>query len=140
MNGSFMAPLELASRHVSSLQYFVSFGFGSMLISAGLLVLANLVWWLQGKPLAALHCQTVGPPALLTGLMWTGGYLASIKATEALGMAVAYPVIQAQLVVSSLWGILYYREVTTRASMYLLLLCTVSLAAGISVLSQSASR
>lgn len=137
MNGSFMAPLEMASRHVSAREYFVSFGIAAMLLTALLVAAANLVWWLQGKPLARWHFWVVAPPGLLTGCLWTAGYVASILATEALGMAVAYPAIQAQLVVSSLWGILYYRELTTRASVVLLLASTLALSLGIAAMSEA---
>jgi hypothetical protein len=42
-------------------------------------------------------------PALLTGLLWSAGNVCSIFATEYLGMALGWPLVQCQLVVSNLW-------------------------------------
>jgi Transmembrane family, TMEM144 of transporters len=63
------------------------------------------------RPVPSFQVRLAAGPALSTGLMWSLGNFFSIYATEFLGMAIAFPLVQCNLVVSSLWGILYYREV-----------------------------
>lgn len=54
--------------------------------------------------------RAAGAPALLAGLLWSAGNFAGTLATEQLGIALAWPLIQCQLLVSSAWGVAYYRE------------------------------
>jgi len=54
--------------------------------------------------------RAVGPPALLAGLLWSVGNFAGTLATEQLGYALAWPLVQCQLLVSSAWGVAYYKE------------------------------
>lgn len=76
-------------------------------------------------------------PALCTGLLWSTGNAASIVATQALGIAVAWPVVQCNLVVSSLWGILYYREVSEMQSVASFFAATAVVLVGVVLLSVS---
>ena len=62
------------------------------------------------RPPPALHLCTAGPAGILAGLLWSSGNFAGILATRELGLALAWPLIQCQLLVSSAWGALYYRE------------------------------
>jgi hypothetical protein len=55
--------------------------------------------------------QAVAGPALLTGALWSVGNLCSIYAVETLGLSVGFPLVQCQLIVSTAWAVLYYREV-----------------------------
>ena len=66
--------------------------------------------------LSALHKQALASVVmkLFTVLLFHLRLLryAGILATERLGMALAWPLIQCQLLVSTAWGALYYREQT----------------------------
>ena len=60
--------------------------------------------------------KTCAKPALLTGLLWSAGNACSIIAISKLGVAIGWPLVQCQLVVSTTWGVWYYREVRGRKS------------------------
>lgn len=60
--------------------------------------------------------QAVAGPALLTGLLWSIGNVCSIYAVQLLGLSVGFPLVQCQLVVSTAWALLYYKEAPTSAA------------------------
>ena len=47
---------------------------------------------------------------MLAGLLWSAGNFAGTLAAAQLGIALAWPLVQCQLLVSTAWGLLYYRE------------------------------
>lgn len=53
----------------------------------------------------------VFPPAFLSGAFWNIGNMASIVATEKLGLTVGFPLTQCALLVGGLWGVFYFREI-----------------------------
>lgn len=61
--------------------------------------------------------------------------LCSIFATEYLGIAIGWPIVQCQLVVSNLWGIFYYGEITGQKSIMVFLGSALVLLGGVVVLS-----
>ncbi|KAK3236895.1 hypothetical protein CYMTET_52990, partial [Cymbomonas tetramitiformis] len=73
-------------------------------------------------------------PALLTGLLWSGGNFSSIYATQYLGMALGWPLVQCQLIVSTLWGVFYYEEITGSRSIVVLLLSSLLMLLGVIIL------
>lgn len=110
-NGSFLVPLKYANRSVTGLEYLVSFGIGAALVTAAAAAAhsaaARRFDWRQLDPAV----RAAGPPALLAGLLWSAGNVFSILATQELGLALAWPAVQAQLLVSTAWGALHYGEV-----------------------------
>lgn len=59
---------------------------------------------------------------------------ASIYATQFLGMAVGWPLVQCQLVVSSLWGIFYFQELTDTRSIAIFCMSAAAVFAGVVML------
>ncbi len=83
--------------------------------------------------LAAL--QAVAGPSLLTGALWSAGNLCSIWAVQSFGLSVGFPLVQCQLVVSTAWALLYYREVPANVrSLLLFVSATILVLAGMSLL------
>ena len=74
-------------------------------------------------------------PALLTGLLWSAGNVCSIFATTYLGIAIGCPIVQCQLLVSNLWGICYYGEISGQKSVTVLFGSALVLLGGVVVLS-----
>jgi glucose uptake protein GlcU len=115
-NGSFMTPLKYANKEVTGLEYLFSFGVGSALATVVLVFLYNLYRRQINRDFSPLnfHFETCAKPALLTGVLWSAGNACSIVAISRLGVAVGWPLVQCQLVVSTSWGVWYYREVRGR--------------------------
>lgn len=70
-------------------------------------------------------------PGMIAGLTWSAGNVASIVAVLHLGEALGYSACQASLVISGLWGIVYFREVDGCDALIWMgfaLLCAASLA------------
>ena len=115
-NGSFMTPLKYANKEVTGLEYLFSFGVGSAVATVVLVFLYNLYRRQVKRDFSPLnfHFETCAKPALLTGVLWSAGNACSIVAISRLGVAVGWPLVQCQLVVSTSWGVWYYREVRGR--------------------------
>ena len=115
-NGSFMTPLKYANKEVTGLEYLFSFGVGSAIATVVLVVLYNVYRRQIKRDFSPLnfHFETCAKPALLTGLLWSAGNACSIVAISKLGVAIGWPLVQCQLVVSTTWGVWYYREVRGR--------------------------
>ena len=115
-NGSFMTPLKYANKEVTGLEYLFSFGVGSAVATVVLVFLYNIYRRQIKRDFSPLnfHFETCAKPALLTGVLWSAGNACSIVAISRLGVAVGWPLVQCQLVVSTSWGVWYYREVRGR--------------------------
>jgi glucose uptake protein GlcU len=115
-NGSFMTPLKYANKEVTGLEYLFSFGVGSAIATVVLVFLYNIYRRHIKRDFSPLnfHFETCAKPALLTGLLWSAGNACSIVAISRLGVAIGWPLVQCQLVVSTTWGVWYYREVRGR--------------------------
>ena len=115
-NGSFMTPLKYANKEVTGLEYLFSFGVGSAIATVVLVFLYNVYRRQIKRDFSPLnfHFETCAKPALLTGLLWSAGNACSIVAISKLGVAIGWPLVQCQLVVSTTWGVWYYREVRGR--------------------------
>jgi glucose uptake protein GlcU len=71
---------------------------------------------------------------LLLGLLWSAGNASSILAIQHLGLAVGWPLVQCQLIVSTVWGIVYYKEVTGAAAVGVFVTSALVVLAGVVVL------
>ena len=112
-NGSFMTPLKYANKEVTGIEYLFSFGLGSAIMTILLVFFYNLYRRHVKRDYSRLnfHFDTCAKPALLTGLLWSAGNACSIIAISRLGVSIGWPLVQCQLIVSTTWGIFYYREV-----------------------------
>ena len=117
-NGSFMTPLKYANKEVTGLEYLFSFGIGSAVATVGLVFLYDFYRKQVKRDFSPLnfHFNACVLPALSTGLLWSAGNACSIVAISRLGVAIGWPLVQCQLVVSTAWGMWYYREVQGRAA------------------------
>mmetsp|Transcript_15923 Transcript_15923/g.50037 ORF Transcript_15923/g.50037 Transcript_15923/m.50037 type:complete len:333 (+) Transcript_15923:125-1123(+) len=137
-NGSFMVPLKYGMKNtdVKGIEYLVSFGVGAGIVT---IVVAGIYFaGLRhlGRPIPSFQVGVAAKPALTTGLLWSAGNYCSIYATNLLGMAIGWPLVQCQLIVSGLWGVLYYREVEGRRTIGLFMASSAVLLMGVVLLSQ----
>jgi len=116
--GSVMAPMKLCKADIQGSRFVISFGIGASLVT--------LFFWLvryfyhvykcksMSKAYARLpsfHLRVMWLPGGLSGLLWSVGNFFSLISVKHLGQGVGYPLVQSQILVAGLWGILYYKEV-----------------------------
>ena len=92
----------------AGIDYVVPFAASAMLVT---LLLCCVYYGLIKGQRPQLHVRAVAGPALLTGTLWSIGNVCSIYAVQCLGLSVAFPLVQCQLIVSTAWAVLWYREV-----------------------------
>lgn len=89
-------------------------------IALWLLLIGYYMYQKKGVMQEALEClpdwhfSELWLPGLLAGSFYSLGNFASIVAVTYLGQAVGFSFCQCQILVSGLWGILYYKEITGR--------------------------
>ena len=57
--------------------------------------------------------QAAFVPGMVTGILWSAGNWCGIIAISKLGMAIGWPIVQCNLLISVLWGLFYYKEVAS---------------------------
>jgi len=114
--GSIMVPLHYAPPEAQGVQFVISFACGALTVSIIFYTVYGTIRALLGysEPFPSFHFRAIAVPAFCTGLLWTTGYFCGLYSTLYLGNAIGNSSVQGQIVVSGMWGILYYREVTDR--------------------------
>lgn len=101
-------------------------------VTAG--IIYSICCKLFGRPVPSLQVRVASGPALLTGVLWSTGNFLSIYAVNYLGLALGWPLVQCQLIVSSLWAILYYHEINGWRTVAIFALSTACILIGVFVL------
>ncbi|KAL3908344.1 MAG: hypothetical protein SGILL_008518 [Bacillariaceae sp.] len=121
-----LIPLHYAQRDqgLTGAGYVVSYASGSMLVC--------IVIWigmfayeycrkgysvsdaLDGLP--KWHVNELGVPGVVAGLLYSIGNFCSILAVSYLGQGVGFSFCQGQLLISGLWGVFYFEEITGRTT------------------------
>jgi glucose uptake protein GlcU len=91
---------------------------------------------LIGRPVPSLQVRVASGPALLTGALWSTGNFLSIYAVQYLGLSLGWPLVQCQLIVSSLWAIFYYHEINGWRTIVTFVLSTACILVGVFVLAR----
>merc|ERR1740121_1314113 len=119
---------NLVPSHFSSIQgvhYIISFGIGAM-VAMCMLLLAFCGWRkTQGEPLPSFEVRAMMVPGFLSGMLWSMGNFCALYVVATLGQGIGYSLVQASIVVSGLWGIFYYREMSGSSVVYWVLSCLV---------------
>lgn len=131
-NGSMLAPIRMAPREASGINFIVSFGIGCLMLSP----VFTIPYYAYKWSLPDFGFKTWLPlRGLICGTLWNIGNWASIYAVLLLGQAVGFTLCQTALLVAGLWGIFLFREIsgwiriTIFFSSALVLLCGVALLA-----------
>ena len=85
-----------------------------------MLACAHLVAKASGAPSRLSRGLRTAPAALAgmaSGALWAAGNVLSVHATMRLGQAVGFPLTQVCVVISALWGILYFGELRDRTAL-----------------------
>jgi len=111
MNGSMLVPMKGAPQDIH-VTFVISFAIGVVAITP----VAGLLYFGVRRQIPVWHWKVALLPGLATGLIWNIGNVCSIYATQYLGLSLGFPLTQLALVVSGLWGMIVYREMTATPS------------------------
>ncbi len=134
-----MAPLKIASSlgvQASGLTWVFSFSVGAAIVNLFLLLVYSFCLLLSKKPLPDFQFRVMFLPGSISGLLWATGNFCSIYAVIALGQSIGYPSVQSSMIVSGLWGIIYYRELRGWKPILCWVVAALVALAGIALLSQ----
>jgi len=105
-------------------------------LAAGIVVMQPvlfLLYWgrsmLAGK-MPQFHFSKVAASGLLTGAFWGMGNFNAMFATVYLGQTIGFPLTQCCLILSGIWGILYYKEIQGAAAISTFAIASVIILAG----------
>ena len=116
--GSILVPMHYAKKNAEGLDYLISFSTGAVTVLILLWIVRIAYGTVQTGSarqaivaLPSLHLSVMWLPGGIAGLLWSIGNLASILSVQYLGEGVGYSIVQAQMIVAGLWGVLWYKEV-----------------------------
>jgi hypothetical protein len=150
-DGSLMAPFSsfrrgaaassLTSEEVA-LEYLGSFAIALPAVALPMLLLSFGLRALASPPSAPgvslrellQGAKAVAAPGLCCGGLWAAGNVLSVHATLRLGQAVGFPLTQVCVVVSALWGVLYFGELRDRKALQLFCAASLVVLAGATAL------
>lgn len=124
-------PLKLVTRDdEKGLSFIMSFGIGAVIVVTCLWILRYLGLVCRSKSfskaygeLPSFHLRVMMVPGCTAGFLWAIGNLGTTIAVTYLGDGVGLSLSSAALVVSGLWGIFYYKEITDRRKICLWFIC-----------------
>lgn len=139
-NGSMMAPYayyeasgetrQRVPSNLTALAYQTPFALGLQLVTPVLVAIYAAARSLWGLPPLQLHARVTVVPALITGAFWSAGNFCATVATAYLGNTVGFPLTQTCIMVTGLWGILFFREIQGRAAIALFGVAVVCILGG----------
>lgn len=114
---------------LKGIHFCISFGTGSLIINILMIfiyfLLCRYVWHC---PSPSFQPKVMALPGFLSGSMWSIGNFCSLYVTNSnLGEAVGYSLIQSSIIVSGVWGIVFYREMALCPALVWCLCCAVCL-------------
>jgi len=116
LGGSILIPMHYSS--VRGLGYVISFAIGTAIVTTFYWVLLFSYHTHQTGSLTSgytalpsMHIRTLLLPGVISGTTWSIGNIGNILSVTYLGESVGMSVVQCQMVVSGLWGILWFGEI-----------------------------
>eukprot|EP00928_Gymnodinium_smaydae_P032990 TRINITY_DN23753_c0_g1_i1.p1 TRINITY_DN23753_c0_g1~~TRINITY_DN23753_c0_g1_i1.p1 ORF type:complete len:426 (+),score=76.83 TRINITY_DN23753_c0_g1_i1:57-1334(+) len=122
--GSNLVPSKYTNH--PGLEFVISFVTGAIIVNitlAALYFCALKFWWRSELP--ALHLRVMAFPGFLSGTLWALGNMCALYAVDVLGQGIGYSLIQSSVIISGLWGILYFKELRGRAVMFWAVCCAI---------------
>jgi len=117
--GSCLVPMHYSTGDTNGLGYVISFSIGALAVTVLLWILRFAYHLFKLKSpkeayavLPSFHFRVMWLPGATAGSLWSLGNVGSIVAVEHLGQGVGYSASQAALLISGIWGIFYFKEVT----------------------------
>lgn len=116
LGGSILIPMHYSS--VRGLAYVISFAIGTAIVTTSYWILFFFYQTYQTgsltsgySALPSMHIRTLLVPGVISGTTWSIGNIGNILSVTYLGESVGMSVVQCQMIVSGLWGILWFGEI-----------------------------
>ena len=116
--GSIMVPMHFAPSNAGGLGYIISFAIGASIVNIFLWIMRyfyNVYYtgsFQKGwNALPSFHFKVMWLPGAVAGSVWSVGNIASIVSVQYLGEGVGYSLSQSSMLISGLWGIIWFREI-----------------------------
>lgn len=117
---SITVPMKFAPREAKGSGFIFSFSVGASIVTALLWILRFMNTYYQTRnlrksynALPSLHLSSMWKSGCLSGLLWSIGNISSLISVQNLGVGVGYALTQASMLCSGLWGVFYFREITS---------------------------
>jgi glucose uptake protein GlcU len=117
--GSIMAPMKLSKSDTKGVAFLISFAIGASIVNLLLWIFRYMYNYHKYKSmteaytnLPSFHFRVMWLAGGTCGLLWSIGNFFSLISVFYLGQGVGYPLVQAGILVSGVWGIFYFKEVT----------------------------
>jgi len=141
--GSAMVPLHFAGEKAQGLGFVFSFAIGATTVNCLIWVICILDALRRhgcdcGAAFASLpplHLSKLFIPGSISGILWSIGNMAAMVSVTYLGEGVGYSITQSAMLVSGLWGIFLFKEITDPAAIRGWLVSAFLTIAGILLLS-----
>jgi len=116
LGGSALVPMHYSS--AGGLQYVTSFGIGAIIVTAIFWILLFIYHATQNgslelgrKCLPSMHLKALLVPGIIAGTLWSIGNIGAILSVTYLGQSIGFSIVQCQMIVSGLWGIVWFGEI-----------------------------
>eukprot|EP00593_Proboscia_inermis_P001385 CAMPEP_0171295382 /NCGR_PEP_ID=MMETSP0816-20121228/3948_1 /TAXON_ID=420281 /ORGANISM="Proboscia inermis, Strain CCAP1064/1" /LENGTH=304 /DNA_ID=CAMNT_0011767963 /DNA_START=287 /DNA_END=1201 /DNA_ORIENTATION=- len=126
----------------SGLGYLMSISTGSLMVTCGAWILRFGVSMHRCKSvrggynaMPSFHFRSMWFYGLLAGFLYSVGCIGSILSVVYLGQGVGYTLTQSAMLISGLWGILYFKEITGRRKVAMWFVSAIVTVAGLLLLS-----
>jgi len=148
--GSIMVPLQFSNSETKGLGFVFSFAIGATLVTISLWILRFFYYYfflvsplsekryLQAyHTLPSFHVKVMLLPGSTAGLLWSIGNIGSILSVTYLGEGIGYSVTQSAMLISGLWGIFWFREITNSHDIHMWIISAIVTIIGILLLSSN---
>lgn len=116
LGGSLLIPMHYSS--VKGIAYVISFAIGTAIVTAFYWILFFFYYTQQTgsfssgyDALPSMHIQTLLYPGVIAGATWSIGNIGNTTSVTYLGESVGMTIVQCQMIVSGLWGIIWFGEI-----------------------------
>eukprot|EP00775_Hariotina_reticulata_P011257 gene11257-11406_t len=108
--GLILAPMDSVGRECRGVPYLAALAAGVAVATP--LVAYCLHWAITGQVPWMLPMQPTAAalPGIAAGIVWAVGATSCMLAAASIGLAIAYPIMQAGMFIAALWGMLLYHE------------------------------
>merc|ERR1711862_215447 len=117
--GTMSVPIHFLQPNIRGMPYSISFSTGALIVNFSLWITRYLynVYLLRSfkaayHALPSFHYKEMWKSGFTSGFLWGIGNISSIVAVTWLGQGIGYSIIQSSMIISGLWGIFWYKEVT----------------------------
>ena len=135
-----LIPLHYAAQEgFGGASYLISYASGALIVNI-FMWLFYFMYYVYDKKcsmrdaydsMPSFHVRELGGAGLMAGILYSMGNFASIMAVTYLGQGVGYSFCQTSILVSGLWGIFFFKEITGRETIIKWLLSATMTVIGI---------